>query len=424
MRKLLVFNSIGTQENRLMSGFDASGIDYLAVSLNPEIQPSEKITDIFTVAGQIKHVNKPVFFSHYKIDERYELQSDFQFGMLKLLGKTLANFTYYSDLHRILQHVTYLGENNKIAFMERYAKDGTPISQTFYKEEKPAYQEFLGSTPLAISYNDEGLINGVSYNGQTISYRGFVSQTISKIIEDGDFDEMVFNHFGDPLSVAIDVDLIPSTAIFSEEAQDIPGNLVSVLEGKFNPKRVVFTGPAKRWINDPRVKASSLQVYALDVPAEITKTGQQIDQAYVSTSTDDLTNIEELVRDNSNVTFNITAPTTMSDKLNNLVKYDNVNLFPNVGFFDLEDLIKTNGIYLDINNGNEVGNIIYQAISAGAIVLSDTRASRELQSPMKPTTEVLQKIVKSRKDFEEVRNQINGDMGIGDNSDFEQIFKK
>lgn len=426
MKKLLVFNSIGFQESILMAGFDAAGIDYLAISLNSQIMPTDKVMDLPTIAAKIKHPKKPqpMFFSKYKLASRYEVQSVFSSGSIRFLNKEEGKLNYYEDMHRVISSVVYNGQDNRRALEEVYSKDGVHISDIFFnKEGVRAFEFFLGEEELSIEYSDTGWPITVNYKGQKIPYREFNAIIIKEILKTGDFDQLVYNHFGAPLSIAIDVDSIKSVAIYDEDGNDIPGNLLSLMEGEFSTDKVVFTGPAKKWANDSRLKTAKVDTYVINIPAKIKTEGKNNKQAFVYTGTDNLTNIENLIKDNPNIEFNLTAPTAVSEKINGLMKYDNVLVYPNIGFEDLDRLISTAGIFLDINNGREVDNILYRVVTNGAVILSDNDQTRELQSIQKPTNEILQEIASSKAKFEEIRTKVNQEIGIGDAKDFNKIFK-
>ena len=83
------------------------------------------------------------------------------------------------------------------------------------------------------------------------------------------------------------------------------------------------------------------------------------------TQTQDLESIEELVCALPFVQFHIGAWTAMGPKLVELKQHPNVSLYPAINQEQLSQLIHSADIYLDINHGDEAGDILSQVELAG-----------------------------------------------------------
>ena len=87
--------------------------------------------------------------------------------------------------------------------------------------------------------------------------------------------------------------------------------------------------------------------------------------SFTMTQTQDLESIEELVCALPFVQFHIGAWTAMGPKLVELKQHPNVSLYPAINQEQLTQLIHSADIYLDINHGDEAGEILSQVELAG-----------------------------------------------------------
>ena len=88
------------------------------------------------------------------------------------------------------------------------------------------------------------------------------------------------------------------------------------------------------------------------------------------TNSDQLLCIEELVKSNSEYQFHIAAITEMSNRLLNLMKYDNVRLYPVANEETIESLYQQCDIYLDNNKGNELLDAVGRAFENDMVIFA------------------------------------------------------
>ncbi|MFT2142433.1 accessory Sec system glycosylation chaperone GtfB, partial [Mammaliicoccus sciuri] len=88
------------------------------------------------------------------------------------------------------------------------------------------------------------------------------------------------------------------------------------------------------------------------------------------TNSDQLLCIEELVKSNSEYQFHIAAITEMSNRLLDLMKYDNVRLYPVANEETIESLYQRCDIYLDNNKGNELLNAVGRAFENDMVIFA------------------------------------------------------
>lgn len=111
------------------------------------------------------------------------------------------------------------------------------------------------------------------------------------------------------------------------------------------------------------------------------------------TDSQELEQIEVLVEELPEYTFNIMALTLMGDKLNNLRKYENVRLHPALLEWNVNRLIGECDVYLDINFGRKNQEVIEKVKELGKIILSfENTANEYYTNKIYPLSEVEQMI--------------------------------
>ncbi|MDU3082807.1 MAG: accessory Sec system glycosylation chaperone GtfB, partial [Staphylococcus epidermidis] len=87
------------------------------------------------------------------------------------------------------------------------------------------------------------------------------------------------------------------------------------------------------------------------------------------TNSDQLPHVETLIRLHKDYQFHIGAKTEMSSKLLSLSQYENVKLYPIIKEQTVQTLYQQCDIYLDINEGNEIGNAVRSAYNHQLLIM-------------------------------------------------------
>ncbi|HFH9454479.1 TPA: glycosyltransferase [Streptococcus agalactiae] len=106
-----------------------------------------------------------------------------------------------------------------------------------------------------------------------------------------------------------------------------------------------------------------------------------IDRQYALTVTltDDIWELEHLLQRCPNTDFHIAAPVYCSDRLKQLVGYPNYYLHEAITEEQFEVLLLNSDIYLDINHGEEVWNVVDRCITEGKTIYGIRRARKDNQ---------------------------------------------
>ena len=118
----------------------------------------------------------------------------------------------------------------------------------------------------------------------------------------------------------------------------------------------------------------SLMDWSEIIAHEIPKTVKSV---LIMTHSQELEQIEVLVKRLPEWTFNIMALTLMGDKLNSLRKYENVRLHPALLEWNINRLIRECDVYLDINHEVKNLEVIEKVKESGKLILSFENTANE-----------------------------------------------
>ena len=96
--------------------------------------------------------------------------------------------------------------------------------------------------------------------------------------------------------------------------------------------------------------------------------GRKKKSALILTMSDQIESLEELIEGFPNIAFHVAANTAVSDKLANLAKYKNANIYPQISEEKLVQLLSECSLYLDINYGYEIYDAIANASMNGLLL--------------------------------------------------------
>ena len=244
-----------------------------------------------------------------------------------------------------------------------------------YTDRKDYYNQYGFMYKSSTYVKDIGLVGSQFYSPKNQLLATWNHQTDSVIVgnyifsttsefylhcikELGYYDEgIIFNNLGVPLQLLLsrykeDVSPPQSELIFTEKVVELPQNLYYILQHpELNIKCSVggFEG-ARNFANSE----DNVEFFEFCCPSYAEEKTKVNNHVLITTATDDLWSIEELVNSCDEVTFNIAAPTLMSSKLTKLEKRSNVNLYPQAISKTVEELMAKSAIFLDIANSYTV----------------------------------------------------------------------
>lgn len=95
-------------------------------------------------------------------------------------------------------------------------------------------------------------------------------------------------------------------------------------------------------------------------------------KCFTLTNSQDIEGIEYLAKSCPDCIFNIAAYSYFGSKAFKLQKYQNIRLYPNIFQYEIDNLIEDCDLYLNINHGGVVGDILDKVVGKGKKILSFT----------------------------------------------------
>ena len=109
------------------------------------------------------------------------------------------------------------------------------------------------------------------------------------------------------------------------------------------------------------------------------KDNNHSNQVLILTNSDQLPNIEAMIKQHTHLDFHIAALTKMSNVLMHMDQYDNVTLYPNATKDQFVALYKQCDIYLDINKGNEILDAVRAAFDYQLLILGYRETAHNME---------------------------------------------
>ncbi|WP_256262255.1 MULTISPECIES: hypothetical protein [Staphylococcus] len=152
---------------------------------------------------------------------------------------------------------------------------------------------------------------------------------------------------------------------------NVPGNMKLLLDKETLNSKVIIPDSAEFEAITSNVEAQYRPfISQLGYLYDYQKSNNYNKQVLNLTNSDDLPNLEEIIRQCEDYEFHIGAITEMSAKLMGLGKYDNVKLYPTITQAKIDQLFQTCDVYLDINKGGEIVNAIERAMLHNQLILA------------------------------------------------------
>jgi accessory Sec system glycosyltransferase GtfB len=175
-----------------------------------------------------------------------------------------------------------------------------------------------------------------------------------------------------PFFVSNQLTEIPGSLYFQEViGTEIPGNMLSILSGKTPTSRILFENAKEQAKVDQM--ATEKQV-TLDYLGAIENFKREISfrPKLLTITRSDQILYDEAISQLTDYQWTIAAPSEVSEKLRNFAnQHDNVHVLEAIPLSDIDKLLDEHDIYLDLNKGNDVDNVVRRAYLEGLLVIGD-----------------------------------------------------
>lgn len=320
---------------------------------------------------------KPRFFNQIDIPEYWEIIAANNGGEVLERGEKRANIFYVEPSHRrLVRTVEWLDKKGTVRSVDYYNQYGRKYAHTTYAAN--------GQATMTTFYNvhqKEAIVENHITGDMILHDEGKIFTFLSKIdfiryyLQKMNFDlsTIIYNRLSLPFFIerTLPHDNGRDILVWQEplQQQQIPGNMLGILHEHSRTKLILVQNSPDLEIIQQANQQKDVRIEALGTIYQYQTSNHQKHQALIMTNSDQIEQLEWLIQQNPNITFNIGAITEMSNQLLKLSTYHNVALYPNISQQQAEQLFQHCKFYLDINYGNEILNAVRTAFLHQQLIL-------------------------------------------------------
>lgn len=354
---------------------------------------------------------KPRYFSNIDVPTYYEIRGNNREGGVYDEEYKRANVIFAKpQFKRYVKEVQWIGNNGAIRSIDHYNQFGKIFAQTTCDANgKPAIKTFFDNA------GHEKIIQNMTtgditlYQGDLVNnFKNLTEFTAHYLIDSGfKLDRIFYNSLSYPLFVTrllAQKNYKGDDVLFWQEplADDLPGNMQMILQdNNSRTKQIImqklptYRKAQELWPKDTKVALKLLGTIYL---SNRENKGQS--HALIMTNSDQIAQLETLVKLLPNVHFSIGAITEMSTSLMSFDKYQNVSLYPQIVTATTRRLTQECDFLLDINHGAEILDAVRGAFEHNMIILgfNDTLHNQAFIDPQN---------VYAQKDVNQMAEKIN-----------------
>lgn len=320
----------------------------------------------------------PLYFDQITLPNRYwRIEGNAQNACVLDMTTKRADISYlHQDNSRIVKTVTWYDGQGKVAIIDHYNQHGFRFAQTLCQAGNPVLKRFYDRDGQVVITQHLPVGSIFLRYGATERHFPNISSFIVFYLKLRQYklDHLLYNTLNFAQQVSLNLKDNGDDILFWHEktGNELPGNMKFVMENKTRTKHVIF----QRYNDWQRLKGTLgpdasqyVDFHYLGTIFPHPRVNHIRPNALIFTNSDQIVQLEELVKLLPNVHFTIAAITEMSDKLLAFQRYQNVTLYPEVNGDQIKKLIADNDIYLDINKGNEIVDAVRGAFEQNMLIL-------------------------------------------------------
>ena len=375
-----IFDNYHFNSQLLHRSLKLAGYQHLTICLEDDGFLPDDVTSPYQFFAQnpIKQSDKPLFFNEVEVPTYWEITGTNDMGEIKNLGEVRGKIFYQSNFKsRIVNRVEWLDNKQRLRKTDFYNKKGFKFAEVIYdltgKSIMKKYFDHLGKEIIYENYvTGDYVLNWKNETHFFKSQEAFVIYYLKQL--NVDLDVIIFNSLAMPFIALYRMNTIGKGILVWQENSHgtIPGNMKLMFDKSLNRKYSIMIPNRDEYLTirqglgdkerDKVIRGGYLYSYR--------KQNQFTRNILTLTNSDQLLCIEELVKSNSEYLFHIAAITEMSNRLLNLMKYDNVRLYPVANEETIESLYQRCDIYLDNNKGNELLDAVGRAFENDMVIFA------------------------------------------------------
>ncbi|HEP1794077.1 TPA: accessory Sec system glycosylation chaperone GtfB [Streptococcus suis] len=376
---ILLFDYFNSASQDLHYSLKEAGLQGPTVVINDDGFLPEGVTSVYSYYCQMETgQGKPLYFNQVKVPPFWEITGTNSEGEIWEYSQKRAKIFYAEPKHlRYVKNVDWMDKNQKVRFTDHYNQYGWLYARTYFTaEQKATTRSYFSQDGLEVIV--ENFMTGdviLNWQGKTNFFENRVAFFKHYFREMGwDLSQIWYNSLSTPFFLSYNMPQPGQDILFWQEniGDDIPGNMKILLASSTQrTQKVVVQDKAtfeKMQTLLPADQAEKLVYLGYIYPEK--RANQSRKEIFIFTNTDQIEQLDYLTSALPNFKFHIAALTEMSQHLMAFDTKDNVQLYPNISQRALERLYDTCDIYLDINHGSQVMDVVRKAFEQNMVIFA------------------------------------------------------
>lgn len=324
----------------------------------------------FFLGEPVEQKRPPLFFNALNVPYFWEIKGDNRQAEIYdgYKKKGIINYSQRKGDYRSIASVTWLNDEGRIRSVQLYNKFGECFGKQTYSDGQLALTTYFDAEQReVILYHHVTKIIELHYQGKDFIFSDTLDFILFFIKVSGlDVSQMIYNSLGLPFFISNKLQEVAPNAgydhwlFWQEESAVLPENMKYLMASKASPTQKIIVQNWREFLNIKAQVAKDLKLpiqylgFIFDFKKEVKRTHR----ALILTHSDEVLHLKALAQILPHLTFEVAAYTEMSTKLLALGKQANIELYPNINDQELETLLESSDLYLDINGGSEAGGIL------------------------------------------------------------------
>lgn len=370
---VLLFDSYSVESRNLHDSFKLAGYDCSTVVIDDDgFLPSDVISVYGSFLGDYKNATnipgKPLYFNQVEVPDYWEISGTGSNGKIMDLSHERGRIFYAEPKHeRLVKIVDWMDDKGRVRMSDHFNCYGALYARTIFN----ANSQKVNRTYFTVDGKEkivENYVTGDIIVNEEHEVKVFRNKTefVCYFMQINGYAEkrVFFNSLSYPFFVSQRLPGIHKEDIlFWNEpiGNEIPGNMQVILNHQSPRCESIYVQKHNSYEKMTALGVDKNMVRELGYIYPFKKENQHQFEALICTNSDNIEQLEKIVRELPEIKFHITAVTEMSAKLMAIGAHENATTYPGVKMNIQEELFLECDLYFDINHEGEILDAVHSA---------------------------------------------------------------
>ncbi|MEO5286576.1 accessory Sec system glycosylation chaperone GtfB [Limosilactobacillus allomucosae] len=326
---------------------------------------------------------QPLYFDQIPVPRFWRIVGSSKGAQIYDLNHKRADVVFTkNDNTRQVKQVRWLNEAGQLQWVDEYDRFGHLFAKTSWADNRAWLKQFFNEQGQVVieSHLDNGslFLNTRQECRHFKSLPDFVSNYLQK--SGLELDRIFYNTLSTSFLTTLKLPKSGHDTLFWHEPvqNKLPGNLDYIYQNQTRTRHVIVQD-YRVWQNRQKLFKTNQHVATdyLGIVYPHPRGNSLRPAILILTNSDQIMQLENLVKILPQFEFHVAAITEMSDRLMGMQKYENVYLYPVVKMDKARDLMRKCDIYLDINQGDEILDAVRAAFENNMLILGFNETMHE-----------------------------------------------